>query len=67
MSEKEFKKVYETYCENLGQAPDSVRDSYKAMHDAFEEYLCTLEEWAFRTAFEFGQNYTVASGMGKAV
>lgn len=57
MSKKEFEKIYEEYNESLETAPAKVRNAYQAMHNAFEEYLCAIEEWTFRTAFEFGQNY----------
>lgn len=57
MSDKEFEKIYEEYSENVGQAPDRVKDAYSAMHDAFEEYLCAVEEWTIRSAFEFGRDY----------
>ncbi|MCI8374908.1 MAG: hypothetical protein HFI29_05655 [Lachnospiraceae bacterium] len=67
MGKKELEKIYEEYCENLGEAPDSVKNAYQAMHDAFEEYLCAVEEWTFRTAFEFGLNYAAKAEMRKAV
>lgn len=65
MSNKEFEKIYEEYNESLGTAPDSVRSAYQAMNDAFEKYLCAVEEWTFRTAFEFGQNYAARAEMRK--
>lgn len=67
MSNKEFEKIYEEYCEGLGTAPDSVRNAYQAMHNAFEEYLCAVEEWTFRTSFEFGQNYVAKAEIRKVV
>lgn len=65
MGNKEFEKIYEEYNESLGTAPESVRNAYHAMHVAFEEYLCAIEEWTFRTAFEFGQNYAAIAEMKK--
>lgn len=65
MIDKEFEKIYEEYNESLGTAPESVRNAYDAMHDAFEEYLCAVDEWIFRTAFEFGQNYAAIAEMKK--
>lgn len=67
MSNKEFEKIYDEYNESLGTAPESVRNAYRAMHDAFEGYLCAVEEWTFRTAFEFGQNYVSKPDVRKAV
>lgn len=57
MNEKEFEKIYEEYIENLEQAPEGVRTEYLAMVNAFDEYLCAIEKWTFRIAFEFGRNY----------
>lgn len=67
MSKKEFGKIYGEYGENLEQAPERVRNAYQAMQDAFEEYLCAVEEWTFRTAFELGQNYAEKAEIGKVV
>ena len=67
MTEKEFNKIYDEYNENLGHAPERVTNAYQAMHDAFEEYLCAIEEWTFRTAFEFGRDYAAKTEMRKAV
>ena len=65
MINKEFEKIYEEYNGSLGTAPESVRNAYSAMHDAFDEYLCAVEEWTFRTAFEFGRNYAAREEMKK--
>ena len=67
MGKKEFEKIYEEYNESLETAPESVRNAYQAMHSAFEECLCAIEEWTFRTSFEFGQNYGSKSDIRKAV
>ncbi len=57
MSDKEFEKIYEEYNENLESAPESVKKAYQMMWEGFETYLCAVEEWTFRTAFEFGCDY----------
>lgn len=67
MSKKELEKIYDEYQENLEQAPDTVRDAYQGMCEAFEKYLCAIEEWTFRTAFEFGLDYAAKTEMRKAV
>jgi len=67
MSEKEFEKIYDEYREGLDTAPDSVRNAYSTLHDAFENYLCAIEEWTFRTAFEFALDYVAKTEMKKAV
>lgn len=65
MSKKEFERIYEDYNENLGQAPERVRNAYQAMYNAFEEYLCAIEEWTFRTVFEFGRDYAAEAEVKK--
>ena len=42
-------------------------DAYHALHNAFEEYLCAIEEWRFCTAFEFGLDYAARAEIRKAV
>lgn len=42
-------------------------DAYHALHKAFEEYLCAIEEWRFRTASEFGLDYASRADIRKAV
>lgn len=67
MSEKQWEKIYDEYRESLEQGPDSVRDAYQEMNEAFEKYLCAIEDWTARTAFQFGFDYAARTETRKAV
>ncbi len=67
MNEKEFKEIYSEFWENMEQAPDKVRNAYKVLDNALESYLCAVEEWIFRNAFEFTMNYAADLEMKKVV
>ena len=67
MSKKELEKIYEEYQNSLKKAPDEVRDAYRAMEDAIERYICAIEEWTFRTTFEFALDYAARIETKKAV
>lgn len=54
MGEKEFDRIYSEFLENEYSASESVRGAYSSMDDAFEEYLCAIQEDVFRKAFEYG-------------
>lgn len=68
-NEEIFNKIYEEYCEKAPSVPDVVRESYSKMHDSFEEYLCAIEAYMFRYAYEFGYQagMETASKKGGAV
>lgn len=44
-----------------------VRDAYEALHDALMDYLDAIEEWKFRTVFEFALDYAARAEKKKAV
>lgn len=67
MSEKQWEKIYGEYQESLKQAPETVSDAYQEMDDAIEKYICAVEEWTFRTAFQFGFDYATRTETRKAV
>ncbi len=54
MSKEVLEQFYSEFLERSGQAPADVRNGYQAMHTAFEDYLCAIEEWTFMEAFMFG-------------
>ena len=54
MSEKQFEKLYEDYCENRSTSSGDVRRTYDEINDAFENYINAICEDEFRNAFMFG-------------
>lgn len=65
MSKKKFEEIYEEFCENSESAPERVKSAYQAMHDAFEEYLCAVEEWTFRKSLEFALDYAAKTEISR--
>lgn len=57
MSEKQFEKLYEDYCENRSTSSGDVRRTYDEINDAFENYINAICEDEFRNAFMFGYAY----------
>ncbi|MCD8068489.1 MAG: hypothetical protein LUE87_06340 [Lachnospiraceae bacterium] len=53
-NEEFFQKIYSKYLENEPSASKAVRDSYKGMHNYFEEYLVAIQEDMFRYAYKCG-------------
>lgn len=50
-----YKKLYEEFLESDNEsAPQEVKESYSEIGNAFEQYLCAVQEEMFRKAFEFG-------------
>lgn len=64
-NEEVFDKIYEECSENAPYVPDAVRESYAKMRNSFEEYLCALEEYMFRYAYEFGYKAGMEAAFGK--
>ena len=59
-TEEELKALYRDFLENdIEPAPDSVREAYRAMRNAFEEYLCAIEEDIFINGFLYGRRNRV--------
>lgn len=45
---KDLDKEYENYCENFAKDSKEITDAYQAMRSSFEEYLCAIEEHAWK-------------------
>ncbi len=45
---KDLDKEYENYCENFAKDSKEITDAYRAMRSSFEEYLCAIEEHAWK-------------------
>lgn len=59
-TEEELKTIYGDFLENdIEPASDSVREAYEAMRNAFEEYLCAVEEDMFINGFLCGRRNRV--------
>lgn len=58
--EEELKALYSDFLENdIEPAPDSVLEAHRAMRNAFEEYLCAIEEDMFINGFLYGRRNRV--------
>lgn len=59
---EDFKKLYDDFLENDEEAAsEEVRDTYSAMKDEFEEYICAIQEDTFRKAYNFGFERGIAA------
>ena len=64
----DFEKIYDEFMETDGEtASDEVRNEYGTMHDAFENYLCAIQEDLFRKVYKFGFERGMAAGKEGAV
>lgn len=55
-TKEELKAIYSNFLDsNDKPAPDSVRDAYFKLKNAFETYLCAVEEYQFGRAFLYGR------------
>lgn len=64
LSNKEFfEKIYDEFIEEREHASDRVVKSYKELNNAFEEYICAVEEDTFRLAFMFGYEMAQREGL----
>lgn len=53
MKQTDLIKEYETFLENNAeQAPEEVRTAYNKMREAFENYLCAVEEQVWKQGFK---------------
>ena len=50
-----YKSIYSEFLDSDNeQASEEVRKAYSDMGEAFENYLCFIQEDLFRKAYEFG-------------
>ena len=55
MDKKQALSYYERFLGEVNeQASDEVKKSYKTYQEAFEEYLCAVQEDMFQQAFRYG-------------
>lgn len=60
-NEEVFQEIYSECLENQPQASEAVRNSYKGMIEAFDEYLNATQENMFRYAYQCGYKAAVAA------
>lgn len=63
--EENFEKIYCEIMEEAPQAPEKVRNAYYSMHDAFEKYLDSIQEYIFCYAYQCGYKAAQKESQGK--
>lgn len=53
--DKEMEKIYSEALENQPMASEAVRESYKKLNYALDEYISALQEDIFAWAYELGR------------
>lgn len=59
---KDLDKEYENYNENFAKGSKKITDSYDAMHNAFEEYLCAIQEHSWKEGFNYAMRLVLGGG-----
>ncbi len=59
---KDLDKEYENYCENFAKGSKEITDAYQAMRSSFEEYLCAIEEHAWKEGFNHAMRLMLGDG-----
>lgn len=59
---KDLDKEYENYCENFSKGSKEITDSYNAIHSAFDEYLCTIQEHEWKEGFNYAMRLVLGGG-----
>lgn len=54
MAEIDMTALYDEFLDDRGHVSEEVTSSYKAMQEAFDNYLAAVDEDTFRQAFRFG-------------
>lgn len=53
--DKEMEKIYSEALENQPMASEAVRESYKKLNYALDEYINAVQEYVFAWAYELGR------------
>lgn len=60
---KDIDKEYEDYCEdNNDFAPPNVKNSYRDMNMAFDEYLAAVSEHGWKCGYKYAMNQILNGG-----
>ena len=55
-TEKELEQIRDDYMENIGwSATDGVIGTYKALGDAFQDYIAAVSDFEFKNGFKYAQ------------
>ena len=52
---QEMEKIYREAQENQPEASEAVRESYKELNYALDEYINAIQEYVFAWAYELGR------------